>query len=618
MRYSVYARKSNGDTFLLSDSLLIDDGTRRIYNPSLTLDFDGGQFSFTLPQEHVLWDQKDDILGQRTTAIIIEKDGQWLWEGFPTDYSMDLYGNYQVSCSGALKYLDNVVYPLSQPLNITADGVSDLTTHLRNGIIIFTKKVLQKHNDVLNDFNTYGVSDISHQKIYYSAQDSVIDVGTSKGPYHFARIVNFETCLEALKKRIVDDFGGHYYLTKKTITLTPAEFQDQDRSITSEVTKEVLLINYRIPSETVYGTSVYLGHNLLEYNVSEDFQLATAVIPFGDDYDDNHHGESPAGGNSKWWMKDGASAFEGITQKASYQWHHGAYDYAKRSKQDDEGATHYYDVYTPTGGSRVFLPNVDSISEAAIQKYGFRDEIIEFGSVVAKYPEMNGTATGPYGVPYNNNNKWSAGHVYYKYGSYVWYDVSHDGSVGHFLYVCKKSHTSDLNKTPHDSGINSFIYWNQVGSLNDVGSKEIDFITGWKHYAETHTNFNDDWLSIDDYLNAPNYWKPGEETLTDWWYIEDYTRALRILALDYLQNQQFSKLVLDISVDMVSSEDGSILDYTDFLGKKLPVSATLFGSNLKPYEVTQVSIPLDDISSTRLTLGGEIQSLTKSILIKQQ
>ena len=87
-------------------------------------------------------------------------------------------------------------------------------------------------------------------------------------------------------------------------------------------------------------------------------------------------------------------------------------------------------------------------------------------------------------------------------------------------------------------------------------------------------------------------------------------RALRILSLDYLDNQQFDNLILKVEASMISRESGTVFDVLSCFGNKLPVSANLFGKNLKPYEVTEISLKIDDIDSSVLSLGGQQVALS--------
>ena len=117
-------------------------------------------------------------------------------------------------------------------------------------------KICRQYNNRLNDIarDIYeGSVILTHQKIYCHPTESVIDISGIKTPTHFSRIVNFESCHTALQTRLVDDFGGYFYITKKEIPMADVvsnifdyngntmEAQDNDNP---SGTKNVLLLNY--------------------------------------------------------------------------------------------------------------------------------------------------------------------------------------------------------------------------------------------------------------------------------------------------------------------------------------------------------------------------------------
>ena len=466
---------------------------------------------------------------------------------------------------------------------------------------------------------------VRYQKIYCHPIESVIDISGIQVPAHFSRIVNFESCREALQKRLADDFGGYFYITKKEIDMSDVvsnifdyskeSMGSQDDSNPSG-RKMVLLLNYKSGSSVMEDDVIYLGHNLLDYNVSEDFDIATSVIPFGDSYNNDHHPYNGTG-ESRWWMKDDASIFNDIDQRATMQWSSFGFKFGGKSGNRR--------IYSPKGGSRVFLPykpnNEISIRNMnLVRKYGLRDVIVEFDEVAVKFPD---TPDGikwnhpQYGCPHDNTHYWSAAHVAYAAGSFVWYDIEHDGRTYSYLYVCIQDHYSDSEKSPY-SNTNSEFYWEQVGYLGDMENNpsEYRFIAAWPYYNDQN-NVDGYWKTMNDYLDSPNYWDSAEVIPCDYWYIINYVRALRILSLDYLENQQFDNLILNIETSMITHKAGDPLDVLSLLGNKLPVSSDLFGKNLKPYPVTEININIEDINSSTMTLGGEAVPLSSLLRTKQ-
>lgn len=651
MQFQVFAGRYNTSPKLVYDSLIINDPKMRILNPSIRMNYYGGSFSFTFPKSHYLWESdkvsSEPLFCRRTDYVIILKDGEWLWEGFPVSYNENINGDYDVICDGAYKYMDNAFYPLSNPLNLTYSNniqytplKSDnskwwnsedlLPSFIRFCFFMFMHKMCRQYNDRINDLarDTYERTvTLDHQKIYCHPTESVIDVSGIKAPAHFSRIVNFESCREALQKRLADDFGGYFYITKKEIEMSDIvsnifdyngqSMGSQDNDNPSEK-KMVLLLNYRGRSSVIEDDVIYLGQNLLDYNVSEDFDIATAVIPFGDPYNDDHNPNNGTG-ESRWWMKDDASIFNDIDQRATMQW--SSFGFKLGGKNGSRR------IYSPNGGSRVFLPYITGYHQYSVRnmnlvrKYGLRDVIVEFDEVAVKFPytPSNVNWNHPqYGCPHDNAHYWSDAHVAYAAGSFVWFDIEHSGQTYSYLYACLQDHYSDSTKPP-DSNPNSKFYWEQVGYLNDMNNNpsEYKFIAAWPYYNAIN-GVDGYWKTMNDYLDSPNYWDSAEVIPCDYWYIINYVRALRILSLDYLENQQFNNLILNIETSMITHNSDDPLDMFSLLGNKLPVASDLFGKNLKPYPVTEININIEDINSSTMTLGGEAVLLSSLLRIKQR
>lgn len=534
--YKVYV---NGE--VLYDSLPIMEDDLRIYSPVLTLNKEGGVFEFTLPKGHPLWSVKSSrhpgaLFLSKIDQIIVENENGWLWEGFPSDYSEDYSGNWHIVCQGGLHYLEDAVVGLVHVVNYTKNSGESNDAYLARCIKRFTESMCNHHNGRLDEIKSrFGVN-LDHQKIFCNS-DSVFDVTGGIPPYHFSRITNFENCYDALDGRIVSDFGGYFYLTKKN---------------------GVLVINYCLSPKVLPNATVILGKNLLDYNVSEEFTVATSAIPRGNAYDENHPGES------KWWLKDERSAFYDIEQRASYQW-----------REYNTSSPKY-----PTAGSRVYLPNSPANTEP-VQRYGFNDVIIEFDSVVAKYPGRSNNRDNGWAY-YLTDNRWKSGERYLQ-GQRFFYSVGNSTNV----YEVLTTHYSTASNPP-----------NKATTL----------------YALYESNISTPyWLSISDYLGETPTWNIHETVSNDKEYVQDYMAALRILTVDYLENQQYNKLVLSISASKVSYTEDGELDPAICFGKKLPVSADLFGTNLRPYEVTEVSITIDDDSQSTFTLGGEDTKITRLV-----
>ena len=533
--YRVYV---NGE--ILYDSIPVFEDSLRVYSPVLTLNKEGGLFEFTLPKGHPLWSVQSTrhpgiLFMSKIDQIIVENENGWLWEGFPSDYSEDYSGNWHIVCKGGLHYLEDAVVSLVHVANYTKNSDESNDAYLARCIRRFTESMCNHHNERLDEIETrFGVN-LDHQKIFCN-DDSVFDVTGGIPPYHFSRITDFENCYDALDKRIISDFGGYFYLTKKN---------------------GVLVINYCLSPKILPNATVILGKNLIDYNVSEEFVMATSAIPRGNTYDENHPGES------KWWLKDERSAFYDIEQRASYQW-----------REYNSSSPKY-----PTAGSRVYLPTSPANVEL-VKRYGFNDVIIEFDSVVAKYPGRYNNRDNGWEY-YLADNMWSSGKEYPQ-GKRFFYRVGSSINV----YESLVYHYSKASEPPTTTSM----------------------------YALCETGISMPyWLSIADYLGESPWWNTHETVSDDSAYVQDYMAALRILAVDYLENQQYNKLVLNISASKISYNEDGELDPVICFGKKLPVSADLFGTNLRPYEVAEVSITIDDDSQSMFTLGGEDTKITRLV-----
>ena len=533
--YRVYV---NGE--ILYDSIPVFEDSLRVYSPVLTLNKEGGLFEFTLPKGHPLWSVQSTrhpgiLFMSKIDQIIVENENGWLWEGFPSDYSEDYSGNWHIVCKGGLHYLEDAVAGLVHVVNYTKNSDESNDAYLARCIRRFTESMCNHHNERLDEIETrFGVN-LDHQKIFCN-DDSVFDVTGGIPPYHFSRITDFENCYDALDKRIISDFGGYFYLTKKN---------------------GVLVINYCLSPKILPNATVILGKNLIDYNVSEEFVMATSAIPRGNTYDENHPGES------KWWLKDERSAFYDIEQRASYQW-----------REYNNSSPKY-----PTAGSRVYLPTSPANVEL-VKRYGFNDVIIEFDSVVAKYPGRYNNRDNGWEY-YLADNMWSSGKEYPQ-GKRFFYRVGNSINV----YESLVYHYSKASEPPTTTSM----------------------------YALCETGISMPyWLSIADYLGESPWWNTHETVSDDRAYVQDYMAALRILAVDYLENQQYNKLVLNISASKISYNEDGELDPVICFGKKLPVSADLFGTNLRPYEVAEVSITIDDDSQSMFTLGGEDTKITRLV-----
>lgn len=483
--YQVFA---NGE--LLYDTTVNTDYDMQISSPRLSMIFgEAGSFTFTFPVKHRLYGTSwrgHPFLCGKNDRVIVFKDGKWLWEGCPTDYEKNLFGDYSITCTGGLDYLKGVTMPLRVVAKQTRTTPKDsIIRSVIDGVLSYYNARI----DELNARFNLGNSGILHKKIF-TGHVSTVQNGRNL-VNTFIAISNFETCFDVLKTNVIDPFGGYFYMTVGT--------------------DGYLRLNYSEQGLTgLNGTSrgiIKLGGNLLDYNISEDFNLCTSVIPLGDEY------KEKGTDGARWWFKDNSPEYYDITQRATIN-----------------GLNHG-DGTTGTYGSRIYLGANSTENALLVKKYGFNEVVLDLKDVAAKYPGNAGSSVG-----------------------------------------------------------------------------------GWEYYyAQYHVA---EWRSLADYLGESGAWKVYETVPDDLNYKSDYQKALLIYGRDYLENQQFNKLILSLTASDIDCEDVYNEDLARSLGYWTNVSADLFGRNVKQYLVTEVDIPLDSPQNVNIILGGEETSLTKMIRYK--
>ena len=140
------------DELLLYDSSCVNDYDLQIQSPSLTINKEGGSFSFTVPKNHRAWTLfENGAVLKRTSQIIIYEDAQWLWEGCIVDYGKDYIGNFKINCDGALQYLKNTTFPLENIVNITKISTETNNAFFIRAFGLFMRKIVTQHNGRINE-----------------------------------------------------------------------------------------------------------------------------------------------------------------------------------------------------------------------------------------------------------------------------------------------------------------------------------------------------------------------------------------------------------------------------------------------------------------------------------
>lgn len=533
---------------LVYDTSITANDDIEIINPLLHMaENDAGSFTFVVPKKHYLYSKmysfrrnslgkKTGLVSQsgagganyyhavlrgRTDQITIYKDGKWLWEGCPIDAKYDLDGNLSVECVGAYAYLEDVVIPLKSMIDRKSVTYSDINNEARvrsqmeSFAAICLKELLTTmlnyYNDRISEIETLFDMDFSHKKIYFGGINNVSGI---KFPPHFSRVCNFENVKEAIEKRILDDFGG-YVVIRKNETLNRLE----------------LFYSYNPYTDLVGDGAkglVSLGRNLLDYNINEDFTYYTSVVVLGDPYDENHPGDSV------WWYKNPSKFAYGLDQRANLQW------------RDITGSN---GTYYPQAGCRLFIDSRTQVIEKHrpfVERYGFKECILEYEGVVARYPSI-GWAN--YAALYGVN------------------EINPD--------------TGQTIRKAEWASIDHYMGYNPIET------------TGGAYDATTHPDVET--VDTDD---------------MDLAYRTDYMLALKILGKNFLESQQFGNMILEVSATELNAQTDEKNYFIKEAGQLLRVSNDILGENLLTFTISELSVALDDEASTTITLGGSLKRIS--------
>lgn len=201
----------------------------KLVNPKVTLeDTAAGSFSCVIPPSNVGY----DLVQRLTTIIYVYRDEKLIFEGRVIDERSDFYGNRQITCEGALAYLNDTCQPPAEYHNMTVRG--------------FLEALLTVHNAKA------GVG-----KVFRLGAVTVTDPNDS-----LYRYTNFESTLECIQDKLVDRLGGHLIVRYEN----GAKY-----------------IDYLEESLNTNSQTIEFGKNLLDFSKSWDINdFATVVIPQGE------------------------------------------------------------------------------------------------------------------------------------------------------------------------------------------------------------------------------------------------------------------------------------------------------------------------------------------------
>ena len=575
-------------TRLLFDNAIPDEDLKLI-NPKLTLeDNEPGSLDFTLPTFHRFYglmgvnvsvdedltrdleasDKRPYFLNNRDTQIIVYKDGEWYWEGFPSDYSRSFNGDYTIHCDGAFAYLDSTrtdfgqkftaleakvddYVPSGDPaLYPTVDSTNNTTKYENVYAVADTLwKVLDEyHNDHIRS-SVYSSTRLRHKKIYlglildqnnnlvYDCNLSPIEEGDS-----FCRTFNHETCYEAIQEKFIKALGGHIAVTRvygsKAADMRDyynEKYAQYDQITDDEVAEGLLALSYHQNYNSINNNlRIDFGENILDYTDANAFKdIATVIIPHGDTQSEN----DPFYVNN--WPTPNTTFY------AHLGWEH----YEDISP---------YGLY-PVGDPRIFMgdpptyspnapadqyPPADTLKRRQMQKkFGYAEKVVEFTNVIPRRYRIYHQETRP-GV---------SGDAFYEY-------------------------IDDKKWTNLEYG------YEALAKPNGSGAVTI---------PET-------------------WWTEGNLALRNA-YKQAYLNALRILGWDYLHNKQFNGITIEISAIDLSSRFG-VENYTEFhILDQARCTSRPHGMINKSYPITKMEIPLDSVVNMKFTLNHTQRTLTGKI-----
>lgn len=160
--------------------------------------------------------------------------------------------------------------------------------------------------------------------------------------------------------------------------------------------------------------------------------------------------------------------------------------------------------------------------------------------------------------------------------------------------------------TLHKAMVEKYGFHDAILQYDDVVAKYPN--DGWASYGQTT------WKSLFDYLGAGDEVDPHETSTLDHSYVQDYMCALEILGRNFLETQQFGNMTIQVSATEINAQTEEKDHFIKRTGELMYVSPKAFRSGSAIlYEITQLSIALDDETETTITMGGETTSLTRMV-----
>lgn len=211
---------------IYSDVSMTDE--TKIIDPTLNLsDNNSGSFTFTLPPSNIAY----NTIERLTTLIEVYRDDELLWEGRAISERTDFWGCRNITCEGALSFLNDTIQPQAEYHDMTVRG--------------FLEQLISIHNAKVEAFKQFTVGSVT----VTDSNDSIY------------RYTNYEKTIECINDKLLDRLGGHIR-TRKVNGVRYIDYLDDYPSVTSQ--------------------EIVIGKNLLDFTKSFDMtDFATVIVPKG-------------------------------------------------------------------------------------------------------------------------------------------------------------------------------------------------------------------------------------------------------------------------------------------------------------------------------------------------
>lgn len=227
----------------------------KLINPKLSMEENSsGSFSCTIPPSNVGYDFvtritteiriKRQTIDSQTGYLGAEKE---IWSGRVIDEKTDFFNNRQITCEGALSYLNDTIQPQAKYENYTPENM--------------LRKLIDNHNTKAVPYVKPG-SSYSYNHRFYVGAVTVHDPDTQVGFTTYE--TNFESTMDDVNSKLLNTCGGHLVLRRNA-------------------SDGYNYIDYLEEYSKLNNQKIEFGKNLLDFSKSFDVSsICTVLIPLGE------------------------------------------------------------------------------------------------------------------------------------------------------------------------------------------------------------------------------------------------------------------------------------------------------------------------------------------------